>query len=102
VTTAAAALQLDKVPGEGSGESVFSGRRDRFAFFVTHEYEAAPWSWVIVEDKDPVAFGDAVDHRTALLDLSATLDTLSPPPPPPRPRAGGVVGVIGRLLWGGG
>lgn len=89
---------VERIPGEGKGELVFNGERGAFKYFVSREYEGGPWSWSILEGKDPVAFGDAPDHRAALLAMSHELDGFAPPPDPPRP--GGLVGLLGRLLWG--
>ena len=89
---------VEQVPGEGKGELVFQGERGTYKYMVIREYEGGPWSWTILEGKDPVAFGDAADHRAALFAMSAELDALAPPPDPP--RTGGLVGLLGRLLWG--
>ena len=89
---------VEKIAGEGKGELVFSGERGAYKYLVSREYEGGPWTWMILEGKDPVAFGDATDSRAALLAMSAELDSFAPPPDPPRP--GGLVGLLGRLLWG--
>lgn len=92
-------IGLDQIPGEGKGELAFSGRRGIYTFYVTHEYEGAPWGWIVVEGtKELVAFGDAVDHPSALRELAAEMDRICPPPPPP--RAGGLLGLVERLIWG--
>jgi hypothetical protein len=101
VTGQAAAVEgvpLERSSGESKGETVFRGRRGPYAYVVYREYEGGPWTWIISERESPIAMGDADDHRTALVDLGAELDTLEPPPP--ERKVGGLVGLFGRLLWG--
>jgi hypothetical protein len=97
--TVAESTPLERHPAEGKGEQVFSGRRGVFTYYVTHEYETAPWGWVIVEGQTLIAGGDAVSHREALAQLGAELDLLDPPATT-APSRGGLVGLVGRLLWG--
>lgn len=93
-------MNLDRIPGEGPGELVYSGRRAGFTVFVKKEYAGAPWDWVILEGKDAVAFGDAESKEDATDQMLQVLDVHSPPPPEEAPTRGGLVGLVGRLLWG--
>ena len=91
-------MNLQQIPGEGPGELVFTARRMRWTIYVKREYETGPWDWTIIEGADdPIAFGDATSKEDATDQVLAYLDGLCPEAPP---RAGGLVGMVGRLLWG--
>ena len=87
---------LASMPGEAPGELVFGGTRDGYTYRLVHEYPAAAWDWTIVFDGAAVAFGSCADRAAAELELEEALSHVAPPEPP-----GGLVGMVGRLLWGG-
>ncbi len=92
-------MNLDRIPGEGPGELVYSGRRGPFTVYVKQEYTGGLWDWTIVEDQDnPVAFGDAGSKEDATDQMLSCLDAHCPPDE--APARGGLVGLLGRLLWG--
>ncbi len=64
-------IYLERVPGEGKGEVIF--RRDfrGFTLWVKHEYDGAPWEWLIFQGKDAISFGDGVTQADAEEQLSA-------------------------------
>ncbi len=94
-------MNLERIPGEGPGEQVYYGRRGAFTVYVKQEYSGGVWDWTIVEDKDdPIAFGDANSREDATDQMLEVLDTRCPPGPDEAPARGGLVGLLGRLLWG--
>lgn len=64
-------IYLERVAGESRGEVVF--RRDfrGFTLWVKHEYDGAPWEWLIFEGTDAIAFGDGVTQQDAEEQLGA-------------------------------
>jgi hypothetical protein len=59
-------LYLVRVPGEAPQEIVFYRACGDFSLWVKHEYPAAPcWEWILVQGKDPIAFGDEPTQAAA-------------------------------------
>jgi len=91
-------LRLVRIPGEAKGEIVFYQSWGAFSCWVKHEYPEAPWEWILVEGKTPVAFGDCPDQETAELQLTEALEELCPEfaePTQPTERRPGLI----RRLW---
>jgi hypothetical protein len=88
-------LPLTSIPGEAPGELVWGGARDGYSYWLKREYPAASWDWAILSDDRAVDFGVCADRAAAVDELEAAMLKVAPPPP-----AGGVAGLLGRLLWG--
>lgn len=58
-------LELRRIPGESRAELVFYQQWGPWHFWVKNEYDGAPWEWILYENKDAVAFGDAPDQQEA-------------------------------------
>lgn len=81
-------LALHRIPGEAKGELVMFQSWGTFTFWVKHEYPAAPWEWILIEEGRPVVFGDAPDQETAEQHLMEAVrqycpDFEAPSPKPP-------------------
>ncbi len=64
-------MYLERVPGESRGEVIFRRDYRGFTLWVKHEYEGAPWEWLIFQGTEAITFGDAVTQLDAEEQLSA-------------------------------
>jgi hypothetical protein len=83
-------LALFRVPGESPGEVVLYRGWRTFSFWVKHEYgataatateaarPAAPWEWIIVDGRVPIAFGDEPTQAAAELALCTAVAEICP------------------------